>query len=140
MAVHNNKNLDTIVDRYGSRYAATVFVSNEAKRLCSKYNDVISHSEALSWILSGEIPYNIKHYKEIVEQRSQRPLKYAKERLLDIQDQDVRHAVQVSLENSIHIGHLIYFYQNVHDTYRCSRIRILCNMIWDEMKHLGFKH
>lgn len=134
--VHENKNLDYFIQKYGSRYSATVFVAKEARRLAEKYDNVITHAEALSWILSNKTPEGIKHYKTIKEKRSQKDLQYANYYLSNIQDEDVKSAVLESLKYTKNEGHLIYRYKNVYDKYRQARIRILTNKLWDEMRNL----
>lgn len=133
--VHENANLDRFIKQCGSRYSATVFVASEARRLAEKYDNVITHAEALSWVLSNRIPEGIKQYKNVVEKRSQRNLKYAIDYLSNILDENVRESVIKSLRKSLKTGHLIYCYQEVYDEYRQARIRILTNKLWNEMRN-----
>ncbi len=134
MAVHNLENLDRYIQLCGSRFSATVFVANEARRLADKYQNVISHAEALSWVLSGEVPQNVKYYKDKLEQRSLRPLQSANEYLENILDDQVKQSVWRSLVKSNQSGHLIYQYIEVYDKYRQARIRVLTNMLWDKIR------
>lgn len=138
MAVHNNENLEKYIELCGSRFLATVFVANEARRLADKYQNVISHAEALSWVLSGCVPKNIKDYKKLIEQRELRPLRSAQAYLANILDEDVRRSVWVTLNKSKQFGHLIYHYEGVYDKYRQARVRVLSNMLWNKMREEDF--
>lgn len=133
--VHEIQNLDYFIQKYGSRYSATVFVAKEARRLAEKYDNVITHAEALSWVLSNKTPESVKQYNKVKEKRSQKDLQYANYYLSSIQDEDVKASVVESLKLTKKAGHLIYQYKNVYDKYRQSRIRILTNKLWDEMRN-----
>ena len=132
--VHNLQNLQYYIDKCGSRYSATVFVSRLARQLVAKYQDVISFAEALTWILSGEVPKNVLQYRQILRRREERFLGYAKDTLSTIWDEDVKQSVLESLVRSRKAGHLIYHYEGVYDSYRQSRVRILTRKIWNEIR------
>lgn len=132
--VHDLRYFDKYVQKCGSRYSATVFVAAKARYLTQKYDNVISFAEALTWVLSGQIPKGVTHYKEIISLREQRSLGYAKEYLAQVHDTGVRESVLKSLEKTKQNGHLIYFYDEVYDQSRQARIRILTNKLWYEMK------
>lgn len=136
MPVHDNKYLDKYEQLCGSRYGATAFVGRKARELAEKYDNVISHSEALSWLLSGVVPDGVRHYRDKLLQRSQRPMKYAEEYLLQIADEQVRKAVWISIQKSKNEGHLIYHYEEIYDPERKSRVRVLTNKLWYEIQEL----
>ena len=134
--VHELENLDKFIERCGSRYAATIFVGRKARELAEKYDNVISHAEALSWILSGKVPDGVHHYSERIKKREQRYLDYALEYLTSVRDDKVRNSVLKSLEKSRNSGHLIYHYEDVYDYYHQARIRILTNKLWSEIREM----
>lgn len=136
--VHNNENLDRYIKQCGGKYNATVFVGKEARRLCEKYDNVISHAEALTWILSGVVPEGVKQYEIRIKQREQRSLWYAKEYLSNILDKEVRKSVLESIRRSKNRNHIEFFYGEVFEEPRRTRIRILTRKIWDEMKSIEY--
>ena len=134
--VHELENLDKFIDICGSRYAATIFVGRKARELAERYDNVISHAEALSWLLSGKVPEGVRHYSERIKQREQRYLAYAEEHLVSVRDDKIRVSVLKSLEKSRNSGHLIYHYEQVYDYYHQARIRILTNKLWTEIREM----
>lgn len=134
--VHELDNLDKFIEGCGSRYAATIFVGRKARELAEKYDNVISHAEALTWLLSRRVPDGVIQYGERIRQREQRPLMYAKEYLSNILDESVRISVWKSLEKSKAEGHLLYCYEEVYDGYRQARVRILTNKLWNELREM----
>lgn len=136
--LEDSKNFEKYVKLCGgNRYVATTFVSKQAKILAEKYQNVISYSEALTWIISGKAPKIISNYKYILKQREKGPLILADSMLSNIQDEKIKQSVLESIKRSNKVGHLIYFYKDVYDKYRRARIRILTNIIWDEMRKQG---
>lgn len=131
--VHDNRNLDKYIELCGSRYSATAYVGFLARKLAEKYENVITHAEALSWILSGVEPEPIRDYSERIERRSQRSLRLAHNYLSNIHDDAVKESVLSSLKKSKEVGHLIYRYQDVYDRNRQARVRILSRILWDKM-------
>lgn len=130
--VHELDKLNWYIEKCGSTYAATIFIGRKARQLAESYDNVISHAEAISWLLSGRVPDNVKHYSERICQREQRVLLYAKEYLASIKDIKVRDSVLRSLELSRKAGHLIYMYEEVYDPDRKARVRVLTNKLWWE--------
>ena len=128
--------LNRYINEFGGRYNATVFVGKEARRLCEKYDNVISHAEALTWLLSGVVPEGIKQYETKIKQREQRSLWYAKEYLSNILDEEIRESVLESIRRSKIKNHLKFFYGEVFEEHRRTRIRILTRKIWYEMKSI----
>lgn len=132
--VHDNKYLSEYINKCGGKYNATVFVGKEARKLCEKYDNVISHAEALTWLLSGVVPEGVKQYEKRIKQREQRSLWYAKEYLSNILDQEVAKSVLESIRKSKEKNHVEIIYTSVLDENRRARVRILTRKIWDEMK------
>lgn len=128
----NNKFLE-YEKQCGSKFAATTFVAEEARKLAEKYHNVITHAEALHWVLSGEVPENIIKHDEIIKRRNARALGDATGYLSNILDDEVRQSVLKSLRVSKKAGHLIYCYEGVHDPSRKCRVRILTRKLWYEL-------
>lgn len=136
--IEDSKNFEKYVEMCGgSRYAATAFVSKKARKLAQQYHNVINHSEALSWVVSGKLPNIILNYKDILKQRENKYLILASKILSNVQDAEVKKSVLKSIKQSKHKGHLIYYYEDVYDEYRQSRVRILTRKIWFEMQEQG---
>lgn len=136
--VHENNNLDRYIKLCGSPYAATLFVGKKARALAEKYDNVISHAEALSWLLSGSVPDGVRHYNERLNQREKQFLTYAEDSLDNVRDPKIRNSVIKSLEKSKVEGHLIYFYEEVYNYYNQARVRILTKKLWCELQEQGY--
>ena len=132
--VHDNKYLNEYINKHGGKYNATVFVGKKARQLCEKYDHVISHAEAITWLLSGVVPEGVKQYETKIKQREQRSLWYAKEYLSNILDQEVVESVLASIRKSEEKHHIEIVYKSILDENRRARVRILTRKIWDEMK------
>lgn len=133
--IEDIKNFQKYVDLCGGNfYVATTYVSKKARELANDYNNVISHSEALSWIISNKKPAILNNYDDILKLREQRSLSFAIQSLSNISDEDVKEAVLASIKKSKEVDHLIYQYPNVYDKYRQARVRILCRKLWDIMQ------
>ena len=129
----DNKVFEEYVKQCGSRFSATTFVAEQARKLAEKYDNVITHAEALHWILSGETPENIIKHDEIIRRREARDLGAATVYLSNILDEEVRRSVLKSLRLSKKAGHLIYCYEGVYEPSRKCRVRILTRKLWYEL-------
>lgn len=118
----------------GSRYAATMLVAKDARKLAEYFDNVITHAEALDWIISGIVPKIISNYKEIIQLRDNGYLNVASSILSNVEDEAVKQSVIESIKRSKQEDHLIYFYEEVYDVPRQARIRILVRMIWHKLK------
>lgn len=128
----DNNEFEKYVELCDNKYLAAMFVAEKARHLAEKYHNVINHSEALHWVLSGEIPENIFKHDEIIRRRKQKSLGSAREYLSNVLDEPVRKSVLTSLKLSKKAGHLIYYYEGVYEPDRKARIRILVNKFWHE--------
>lgn len=118
----------------GNKYAATRYVAKEARKLAEEYDNVISHAEALTWVLTGEIPKDIlSYYQDMVKLKRHRSLSAAYELIEYVLDEDIKESVVESYIRSLRAGHLIYYYHGVYDEYKQARVRILTRMVWDEL-------
>lgn len=131
---NSNDKFDKFVQLCGSRYSATVFVASQARIVAERYDNVISHAEALSWVVSGSIPDGALRYKERILQRERQPLQFTHGVLNSIRDEQVSKSVYSSLLKSYKSGHLLYVYEDVYDKYRQARVRILTRMLWEELR------
>lgn len=133
--IFGDKYLQKYIDHCGNRYAAIRYVAKKARNLAEKYENVISHAEALTWVLTNEAPNNIlSYYYRMLELREQGSLSAAKEQIAHILDKNVKNSVIESLRRSIQAGYLIYHYEEVYDSDRKARVRILTNMLWDKIQ------
>lgn len=117
----------------GNRYAVVRYVASEARKLMSKYNNVILESEAISWFLTGEIPKSIQNGEHLKPKRSQ-AISYTDEVLSYVTDKDVCHDVRSTIKHSRQISRLEFIYTCVkQDSGKQARIRILSRMIWAQI-------
>lgn len=121
------------VKALGSKFAAVVYVSKLARQRAKSVDNCILESEALSWVLTGVEPKAVAIWRTRKNKKEELAKVYAKDRLMYVEDIDVRSAVEDSIDESIKGSHLIYLYNNVRDKDRQARVRILSRMIWDEM-------
>lgn len=131
----NNSIFDKYVEAFsGDRFAAVMYISKIARRRMIRVNNCIHESDALSWITTGVEPEIVKHWREF--KKVDHVALYIEDRLCYIEDAAVRNAVRDSISESQSIYHLIYTYNNIQDENKKARVRILCNMIWDEVEKL----
>lgn len=120
----------------GSTFAAIKYISALARQRRASVHNCITESQAIAWVISGVEPDNVKLYYHNLKLRRQRARTYKNDRLSYIEDTEVRNSVSFSLDQSKEVGHLIYCYQDIYDESRKARVRILCNMIWDELRQI----
>lgn len=128
------------VQALGSNYAAILYISGVARRRMKRVNNCISESEAISWIITGVEPKHLQQKLDYVKYRKNIDIIYANDRLLYIEDKEVREAVKETILISKKERHLIYKYKDVFDESRKARVRILSNLIWDEMKQIRIEN
>ena len=112
-----------IVRTCGNKYAAIQAISNKAHDNIASCNGELSASKCITWALYGEKPkYESKRDTYIKE--------YIYQVLCNIDDVDIRDAVDRSMSDSLVKKHLVYNYDSISDAYKQSRIRVICRMIW----------
>jgi len=127
----DNRIIEKYTNILGSKYAAIMYVAKTSRKIAEENNNVISHSSALNYVVTGERPkildskIDLRSYEDKVFDNALDILKY-------VDDEDVCKAVVSSIEESRKLLHLIYVYKNVDDDPRMSRIRILCRLIWED--------
>lgn len=125
----NSKFQDYVDNCNGNIYAAVNYVAKAARTRAETHNNIILHSEAISWVLTGETP-QILNDIDVAQSNHSYALSYIDEVLSCVDDSDVCECVRMSLKYSKKSNHLIYVYNGVPDTERQARVRILVRMIW----------
>lgn len=113
-------------EQLGSSFAATMYIAAEARKLAESYDNVISHSEALNWVVTGVRPTILDRINvtEIHTDTSKLDI------LNYIDDEEVKAAVRCSYEASCRSRNLVYEYNQVSDESRQTRIRVITRLIW----------
>lgn len=125
----DNEYLQKYIDKCnGNVFEATMMVAGLARSLANKYDNRILHSEALTWILTGERPDIIDGHGNIKQIRHR--ISYLDDILCEVDDEEVCEAVRQSISQSNYQQNLVYLYNNITDDPRKARVRILCRMIW----------
>lgn len=124
-----------LAEEKGNTYAAVLDLSRSAKNLTSKYNNAISSSRAISWLLTGEKPKELckekQDHQPLTDQFIQSVIS---DELSEVDDLDVCKAVSISVWRSVYLKNLVYAYNNIEDKQRMSRVRILVNIILDRIR------
>lgn len=115
-----------------NKYKAVIYISKLARHRRKLVNYVITESEAITWVISGVKPDNlynrIKNNKKLKNEGVLPPY----DRLVYINDKEVVECVKISVKHSSY-NHLVYIYNEIKDKHRQARVRILTNMIVDEL-------
>lgn len=133
-----SKTYQKLIDEYGSRYAAISYVSKKSRNISESTNQFISYSQAISWVLNGVEPKSLDSYKKYLHRRNT-AYDDVYDYIYSIQTDDVRLAVTRSLAESRDRGHLIYSLDDIDKKYH-TRIRVICNMLWDMIKNIEFNN
>lgn len=127
------KHVTQLVNQCDNPFLKVNLISKSARQLRKKCLYVISESEAISWICSGKQPKDLdKRIKLKKEDQNRLPYSSMEDILFNIDDKDIRKAVKDSLVESIRIGQLVYIYDDIADEFKQVRVRIICNIAWDE--------
>lgn len=108
-------------------YAATIYMAKEAKASCESLSNRITTASALNYAANGKVP----DPKDFPDHRLDR----VKDYISYIDDIEIKSAIIASYEESLRQQNLIYFYNNVQDEPRRTRIRIIMNILWDNRPH-----
>lgn len=135
----NHKQFDTYLKAFENVFAAINYVSAVARRRRNAVHNCITESEALTWVISGEEPINLRPNLKQYYKHKNRAIEYVNDRLCYIDDKDVRRAIQLTIQDYRSSGHLIYNYNNISDDPRQARVRILCNIITEELKKMDIE-
>lgn len=129
MPINDFGRLHEFVEAYGNPYLAVKHIGQMARRVAEKYDNRILHSEAISWIVNGEKPDMIDDHGKLPPKHNYIQ-SYIDEILSYVDDDNVCEAVRSSYIDSETHRHLIYNYNDISDTYRQARVRVLTRMIW----------
>lgn len=132
MPLNDLDKFQKLEQQLGSSYAAVNYISSEARKLASKYDNLILHSEAIDWIITGEKPKILSDIGKLCT-RPNYVKSYIDEVLCYIYDINVCESVRHSINASRSSNHLIYVYKDVPDRSRQARVRVLTRMIWYDL-------
>ena len=126
---------DGYSEQCGSPYTACNLIASKARELAERNNNIIMHSEAISWVLSDIKPQILSIYEKNKQKyRNSVCITVTQEVLELVSDSEVVNAVESSIRQSRREKHLIYMYKDIADTPRQGRVRVLCNIIWDKLQ------
>lgn len=118
------------VDKYGSPFSAVQQIAKEARFRAESNDNIIMHSEAISWVISGNKPDILNRYTTRRARRVNAYISIIDDVLSEVDDEDVCNAVRESIKTSKNVNHLIYMYKSVHGEDRQARVRILTRIVW----------
>ena len=136
----NNTIFEKYVEACSSRFAAIMYVSKIARHRRSRVNGCITESQALAWVITGVEPLEVSLWRKDISQPADKALIYAEDRILYIEDPKMHEAVLHTITESRHHGHLIYRYKDLEHPSQKARLRVICNIIWDEMKQVDLNN
>lgn len=131
-----NLKFNKYIQSYGSKFAAIMYISSVARKLRCSVDNCISESCALTWAVTGEVPACVIQWRKQKSRKRNVYTEFIKDKLCYIDDVEVRDAVDASIRLSRSEFHLIYEYQEIRDENKKARVRIICNMIWDDLHKL----
>ena len=115
----------------GNPFEAALLWASKAESLRKASCGVLSAKEALQGALTGELPSDVNNRIPAVKAQSAYVKKYVELATRDIDDSDVRLSVMRSIAMSFDQHELIYVYSKNLSDGECSRVRVLCRMIWN---------
>lgn len=110
-------------------YHLVLQVAKDARALAEKYDNRISHSEAITHVINGTLPDS----SDLTARRNEHEAKVIREKFCYIEDKEVCDAVYDSFYESKWSKNLIYLYNGISDPSRQSRVRILTRMLIKEL-------
>jgi len=122
----NNELINTVADALGNRYSAIQYIMKFARHRADECDNVILHSSALVWVVTGSAPKDLKLRLNIKKSRLSKSIDTFLEY---VTDDEIREAVKSSVEQSIRSVHLIYQYNEIQEVSRQARVRILVRII-----------
>lgn len=115
----------------GSKFAAAMYVADKGRRYAEAHDNYVLHSEGVVYALTGKVPESAKKYEEgRYKPRNQTD---ALDRVKYIDDREVRDAVYATIRDSKENSHLIYNYNGCIDLAKRARIRVVSNIVWDQL-------
>lgn len=124
---------DAITKQFnGNRYAALSYVQQKARNYLKETDNLILDSEAVTWALRGERP-EIADRQTYSQVKRRYATSYIEEVLCYVDDLDVKRSVRKSIKASRSNQNLVYVYEGELSDSRSARVRILTNIIWNEL-------
>lgn len=114
-------------------YYAAMMLAKLARQLCSRYDNIITESEAISWLLSGAEPKHLQHRIWVRHWIRHRDVYFMKDVLASVEDKAVSQSVECSIRTSKQIRSLSFVYVCGCDKWQQARVRILTRWIWYNM-------
>lgn len=116
----------------GNRYAALSYVQRKARNYLKETDNLILDSEAVTWALREERP-EIADRQTYSQVKRRYATSYIEEVLCYVDDLDVKRSVRKSIKASKSNQNLVYVYEGELSDSRSARVRILTNIIWNEL-------
>ena len=125
---------DEFAKSVGNRFDAVYAVGKAARKRAQDLDNVISHSEALSWLISGVAP-SVLRRRDYAQMQFDKLCEYIDRELSIVSNVNVRRAARASTLASIQAHHLMYKYTsegtNEGDN---TRVRIWTNKLYDTIQ------
>lgn len=106
------------------------YISKVSRKLHDECHGVILESKCLEWALSGNRPQDIDDRLDMKKRRDDE--RWNPDNYVVVDDDQIRKAVKSSIAISRQNKHLIYCYEGL-DEYQSSRVRVVCNIVWDKI-------
>ena len=127
----SNDPLDKYIKEHGgNEFFACVCMANEASRLVDKCDQSVSGSEALTCVIEGRKPKDLRKRMEQHMNVSVPSSEYAKSLLAYVDSSDVVKCVKESFSQSVRIGSLTFYYPVKVSQADKARVRVLTRMCW----------
>lgn len=129
----DNQVIDNLEDKFGNRFMAVINIADSARKEVNNSYGFLSGSQALAKVCVGYVPDKMKHNTKDPSSYLDRFLYEIDDYLTQVSDESVKQAVRDSLTLSFKYHYLIYDYKEITQLERQSRVRILCNILWDKL-------
>lgn len=124
MSFDKDSKLRKSLESDNNRFATIKNIGKQARLLSEEYDNAIFHSEAITHIVNGTTPDNKYYFADEWEAEQ------IKEMFCYIDDVSVKNAVYDSFYASKAKNNLVYMYNDITDSPRKSRVRVLTRMLW----------
>lgn len=108
-------------------YIEVQHIMKEARKLAASCGNNILHSQAISSVIRGG---SIEYAPPVSNAQDEYEANHIRELFCYIDDKSICDAVYDSFYESKKAKHLIYVYNNIEDSSRKSRVRVLTRMLW----------
>ncbi len=114
-----------------NRYAVIQELFQDCYDKINSCQSRISNSDVISWITQDKQPENLQKINHTYITKYE--LNYMEDFFCYITDKEICECVKKSYMKSKQKNNLVYYYKNIQEDYRKTRIRILTNMLWYEL-------